>query len=492
MGTAAHGGQARIGVLVVARNAASTLAPVLDRIPADFRPRIDRVLVGDDASQDSTYLVGLGYQEVTPDLRIEIVRHPRDLGYGGNQKWGYRYALEHGWDIVVLLHGDGQYAPELLPEMVAPLEHDQADAVVGSRMIVPGEARKGGMPLYKYLGNRVLTRVENQIAGLELSEWHSGYRAYSVAALQELPFEHNSDGFDFDTEVLVQLKEAGKRITEVAIPTYDGQEISRLRGLRYAKDVVVDVSRYRAHKMGFGTGELAFATTARGVVDDGALDDAHRRILRWLARRRPSRVLDLACGDGALSERLRMLGHDVTGVDAHKHDGVADRVDRFVEADLAGGIPSEVGDGYDIVIAPDVLERVREPDQLLEQCRDVLAPGGRVVVTVPNFGHWYPRLRVVGGFFDYDSRGILDAGHLRFFTRASFERLVRSSSLRVCRRDAVGTPRQVLRRGTGGPDANGTLARALTWLDDVLVAVRPTLFGYQFLYELERDPEFVL
>ncbi|MET0627256.1 MAG: glycosyltransferase [Acidimicrobiia bacterium] len=492
MGTAAHGGQARIGVLVVARNAASTLAPVLDRIPADFRPRIERVLVGDDASQDSTYLVGLGYQEVTTDLRVEVVRHPRDLGYGGNQKWGYQYAIDHGWDIVVLLHGDGQYAPELLPEMVAPLEHDQADAVVGSRMIVPGEARKGGMPLYKYLGNRVLTRLENQIAGLELSEWHSGYRAYNVAALQELPFEHNSDGFDFDTEVLVQLKEAGKRITEVAIPTYDGEEIRRLRGLRYAKDVVVDVSRYRAHKMGFGTGELAFATTARGVVDDGALDTAHRRILHWLARRRPSRVLDLACGDGALAERLRMLGHDVTGVDAHKQDGVAERVDRFVEGDLAAGLPPEVGDGYDIVIAPDVLERVREPNELLDQCRDALAPGGRMIVSIPNFGHWYPRLRVVGGFFDYDRRGILDAGHLRFFTRASFERLVRSSSLRVCRRDAVGTPRQVLQRGTAAPVAPGSAARVLAWLDTTLVALRPTLFAYQFLYELERDPELVL
>jgi len=179
---------ARIGILVVARNAVTTLAGVLDRIPPDFRPRIEGVLVGDDASDDATYLLGLGYSETSPDLRVEVARHDRDLGYGGNQKWGYRYAIEHGWDIVVLLHGDGQYAPEQLPAMVAPIEHDEADAVVGSRMLVPEEARRHGMPLYKYVGNRLLTGYENRVAGLELSEWHSGYRAYNVAALADLPF----------------------------------------------------------------------------------------------------------------------------------------------------------------------------------------------------------------------------------------------------------------------------------------------------------------
>ena len=108
----------RIGILVVAYNAASTLAQVLDRIPRDFVPRIDEVLVGDDHSQDSTYLVGLGYQQQSGDLPLTVVRHPRNLGYGGNQKAGYRWAIENGLDIVVLLHGDGQYAPEILPDIV--------------------------------------------------------------------------------------------------------------------------------------------------------------------------------------------------------------------------------------------------------------------------------------------------------------------------------------------------------------------------------------
>ncbi|MEO6629890.1 MAG: glycosyltransferase family 2 protein, partial [Aquihabitans sp.] len=252
--------QKRIGILVVAYNAASTLAQVLDRIPPDFRPSITKVLIGDDCSQDSTHLVAVGYQQLNTHLPVEIIRHPDNLGYGGNQKAGYQWAIDNDLDIVVLLHGDGQYAPELLPQIVAPLERGEADAVFGSRMLDQGGARRGGMPRYKYVGNRILTRTENMVAGTSLSEWHSGYRAYSVAALRDVPFHKNDNGFNFDTQVIIQFIEAGKRIAEIPIPTYYGDEICHVNGMAYARDVTRDVLRYRAHKMGFGTGELAFAS----------------------------------------------------------------------------------------------------------------------------------------------------------------------------------------------------------------------------------------
>ena len=154
-------GEKKIGILIVAYNAVSTLAAVLDRIPSDFRPRISEVIVSDDHSQDATYLVGLGYQQ-TSDLPITLIRQPRNLGYGGNQKAGYQVAIDHGLDIIVMLHGDGQYAPECLPELVAPLLGDEADAVFGSRIMIKGAARKGGMPMYKYVGNRILTKVRER------------------------------------------------------------------------------------------------------------------------------------------------------------------------------------------------------------------------------------------------------------------------------------------------------------------------------------------
>ena len=480
----------RIGILVVAYNAASTLAQVLDRIPPTFRPRVTEVLVGDDHSQDSTYLVGLGYQQTNADLPLRIVRHPRNLGYGGNQKAGYRWAIEENLDVVVLLHGDGQYAPELLPEMVAPLERDEADAVFGSRMLEPGAARRGGMPLYKYVGNKILTRVENALAGLELSEWHSGYRAYSVAALRDLPFESNSDDFDFDSEIIIQLKEAGKRIVEIPIPTYYGDEICYVNGVKYAKNIVSDVARYRLHKMGFGSGDLAFATKAYELKEVDGFDSSHQRILAWMSARPASRVLDLGCSDGRLTGRIRDLGHEVTAIDIEKFDGIGARVDRFIEADLDDGIPAEVGTDYDVVLAADVFEHVRRPEDLIVEARDCLRPGGTMIVSVPNFGNWYPRIRVLLGLFDYDRRGILDAGHVRFFTRASFRRLIHRAGLAIRREEAVGPPPEIVTRGgaEGAGSSLGWVGRLVERCNKVAVQVWPSLFAYQFVFELEHDP----
>jgi len=474
----------RIGVLVVAYNAASTLARVLDRIPADFRARIDEVLVCDDHSEDSTYLVGLGYQKVSRNLPLTVIRHPRNLGYGGNQKVGYRWAIEHDLDIVVLLHGDGQYAPELLPQIVAPLEQGESDAVLGSRMMEQGRARAGGMPLYKYVGNRILTAFENAMVGTAFTEWHSGYRAYRTDALRSVPFEANSDGFDFDTQLLIQLQEAGRRVTEVPIPTYYGNEICYVNGVRYARDVITDVLRYRAHKIGLGTGETAFASTAYELKEG---DTSHGRILTWLGAKEPSRVLDLGCSDGHLDELLRKQGHHVTAVDIEELPDARDRLDRLVVADLDRGIPQEVGGDYDVVLAADVLEHVRRPERLLADIHPRLGHNGSVIASVPNFGHWYPRSRVALGLFDYDRRGILDADHVRFFTRRSFERLVSRERYRIRRREALGVPFDVLRRGR--PDAGPHPARPLTKLagslDRVGVVLCPSLFAYQFLYELE-------
>ena len=378
---------------IVAYNAASTLAAVLDRIPPDFRPRISEVIVSDDHSQDSTYLVGLGYQQMS-DLPITLIRQPRNLGYGGNQKAGYQVAIDHGLDIVVMLHGDGQYAPECLPEVVAPLLADEADAVFGSRIMIKGAARKGGMPLYKYVGNRILTKFENAALGTDLTEFHSGYRAYSVDALKQIPFEQNSDGFNFDTQIIIQLHDAGKHIVEVPIPTYYGDEICYVAGLRYAADVTKDVIAYRLAKAGFGDGSAGgaqrgvrssrTATTARtggsspcsGHARRGRSSTSGARRGRW-----PS-----ACSEP---------GHHVTGVDMYEIDGVHERVGVFVQADLDQGIPTEVGTGFDIVLCADVLEHVRRPQAPAARGRSrSCAADGTAVVCVPNIAHWYPAVPV--------------------------------------------------------------------------------------------------
>ena len=476
----------RIGVLIVAYNAASTLASVLDRIPRDFAPRISKVIVNDDCSKDGTFLVGLGYRQLNGDLPLEVIRHERNLGYGGNQKAGYKWAIEQGLDIVVLLHGDGQYPPEMLPEIVAPLERGDCDAVFGSRMMEKGAARRGGMPMYKLAGNRILTTFENTFTGMSLSEWHSGFRAYSVPALADLPFTSNSDRFDFDTQIILQLHEAGKTIVELPIPTYYGDEICYVNGMKYARDVVRDVTTYRAHKIGLGTGETAFATHA---YDQKSGDEtSHARIVSWLAGRRPCAILDLGCADGRLGERLREHGHTVIGIDIEKHDGVGRRLDGFVEADLDHGIPADVADDFDVVLAADVLEHVREPRALLLDAIAHLQPHGSIIASVPNIAHWYPRARVALGRFDYDRRGILDRDHVRFFTRRSFERLASSIGLAARRSCAVGVPLEAAHRGAGTPSGrNGDGPFGVA--QRIAVDVWPTMFAFQFVYELRISPD---
>jgi glycosyltransferase involved in cell wall biosynthesis len=475
-------GLPRIGVLVVAYNAVSTLAQVLDRIPKAFRSRITEVFVCDDASQDSTYLVGLGYRQITDDLPLTIVRHASNLGYGGNQKAGYRLAIERDLDIVVLLHGDGQYAPECLEEIVAPLERGECDAVFGSRMMVKGAARKGGMPLYKYVGNRILTRFENRMLGTALSEFHSGYRAYSVEALSSIPFERNSDGFDFDTQIIIELVDAGKRIVEVPIATYYGDEICYVDGLKYAKDVSMAVLRHRLATLGFSSDGLS-AVGEEYALKEGR-DSSHAIIVRWLEQMPPARILDLGCSGGLLAERARACGHTVTGVDLLDLPEVHDRVDRFIQRDLDHGLPPEAAEEgpFDVVLAADVLEHVRVPELILSQIGSVLAPRGTLIASVPNFGHWYARARTALGLFDYDQRGIFDQGHVRFFTRRGLLRRLEDAGFAVVRSRTTGVPLEVLVR------EEGIATRALRAADSVAVALRPTLFGYQFVCQCESRP----
>lgn len=235
----------RVGVLVVAYEASATLEAVLNRIPQDFRSSITSILVCDDASSDNTYQVGMRVKQARPDLPLHVIRRPVNLGYGGNQKAGYRWMIDNGLDAVVLLHGDGQYAPEFLPKMVAPIIAGDADVVFGSRMLEPGAALRGGMPRYKYFGNKILTFLQNRLAGVALSEWHSGYRAYSIRSLDGVGFELNADYYDFDTQIILQMIETHQRIVEIPIPTFYGDELSRVNGIRYGWRILRHTLRWR-------------------------------------------------------------------------------------------------------------------------------------------------------------------------------------------------------------------------------------------------------
>lgn len=239
----------KIAIFIPTYNAARTLPVVLDRIPPEIKNKVQEIFIIDDASQDNTHLIAIGYQQQSGLANLKVFKNEENRGYGDNQKLAYQYCLDQGFDMVAMLHGDAQYAPELLPSLIEPVEKNEADMVFGSRL--KGRPLKGGMPLYKFLGNRLLTIIENWVLKMDLSEFHSGYRVYSCQALRQIPFQLCSDDFHFDTEILIQFRLKGLRIIERPIPTYYGSEKSHVRIFQYGFNILAALLAFWLHQKGW-------------------------------------------------------------------------------------------------------------------------------------------------------------------------------------------------------------------------------------------------
>jgi glycosyltransferase involved in cell wall biosynthesis len=238
----------RVTVILPAYNAAKTLARTCAEIPRDI---VDDIILTDDASCDETVAIAGA-------LGLHTIRHEHNRGYGGNQKTCYQAALERGADIVVMLHPDYQYTPRLVPAMASMLVSDHYDAVLASRILGRG-ALAGGMPLYKYVANRALTFTQNILMGAKLSEYHSGYRAWTREVLERLPLDRCSDDFVFDNQMLALAMHAGYRIGEISCPTKyfpEASSINLRRSVIYGLGVLGTSVQYRLHRAGLRHGKL--------------------------------------------------------------------------------------------------------------------------------------------------------------------------------------------------------------------------------------------
>lgn len=233
----------RIIAVLPAYNAERTLAATLADIPVGS---IDEVLLVDDGSTDRTV-------QVAREMGLTVIAHPRNRGYGGNQKTCYRYALEHGADIVVMIHPDYQYDSRVIPHAVGFIELGICDVVLGSRIRSREEALRGGMPVWKYLSNRFLTVIENLALGQNLGDFHSGFRVYRRAVLERIPFERNSDDFVFDTQFLVQAVHFGFRLGDIPVPVRYFDEASSInfrRSVRYGLGTLGVVGQFWLNRLG--------------------------------------------------------------------------------------------------------------------------------------------------------------------------------------------------------------------------------------------------
>ncbi|MBF0384960.1 MAG: glycosyltransferase family 2 protein [Candidatus Omnitrophica bacterium] len=230
----------KIIVVLPAYNAEKTIERTYREIPREI---VDEVILVDDKSSDSTIVK-------SRELGITTIAHEKNLGYGGNQKTCYKEALKRGADIVVMLHPDYQYPPKLVSAMAAMITYGEFDAVLGSR-ILAGYALKGGMPIYKYISNRLLTFFQNIFTGNKLSEYHTGYRAYSRGVLTSILFEKNSDDFIFDNQILLQIFNRNFKIGELSAPcnyNTDCSSINLKRSIEYGLGIIFNTAKYLLHK----------------------------------------------------------------------------------------------------------------------------------------------------------------------------------------------------------------------------------------------------
>ncbi len=478
----------RLLIFVIAYQAEATLTAVLERIPRPvFADWDTEVLVVDDASADRTYEIGRAYRDAHPELPLVVLRNAYNQGYGGNQKVGYTYAIAKGFDVVAMVHGDGQYAPEELPRLLEPLRDGEADAVFGSRMMPPSGALKGGMPLYKFVGNRILTTFQNAVLGTDLSEFHSGYRLYRVATLKALPYQLNSNDFHFDTEIILQLVNAGARILELPIPTYYGDEISRVNGLAYAWNVAWATLQNAAHQAGilyqrrFDVGPTNDVSHYTAKLDYAS---SHTFALESVPAK--ARVLDLGAGPGPLAEALLAKGCSLTLVDQAVREAPAPA--KVLVRDLNDDpLDIELQD-IDVILLLDVVEHLKDPERFLAALRRHFDYRTRtVVLTTPNVAFIIQRLMLLFGQFNYGKAGILDRTHTRLFTFRSFVQLLRDAGLRIRRVRGVPAP---------FPKALGDnfLARTALAINQALILLSKSLFAYQIFVEAETTPDvaFVL
>jgi glycosyltransferase involved in cell wall biosynthesis len=470
----------RVAIFIVAYNAERHIEKVLKRIPAWVAELLIEIFIIDDHSTDNTVATAEKIDWPKHLAPLHIFRTPYNQGYGGNQRLGYLYAIEHGFDIVVLLHGDGQYAPEALPNILAPYA-EGADAVFGSRFLTPGAAVKGGMPLYKWVGNRILTRIQSLILNTRMSEMHSGYRSYRTSVLQQIPFANNSLGFDFDADIIIQLHAAGYRITEVPIPTYYGDEICRVNGLKYAWQCVRTAFAYRV--MQFEIFYDPKFDIRRGLTTPYTAKQASTSLhyfIRHLPLEPQTSLIDVGGRNGdAVGRVLAERGIEVTCLD-QEVDLEDLRIKQFaVDLDLPWESQFQVQQ-YDTALALDVLEHLKSPEHGAAEIFRFLKSGGKLYASTGNVAFFPLRLALLLGWFNYGRRGILDLTHRRLFTVDSFRHLLKNAGFRIDRIIGFGPPVGDLADGQSW--LFRSLDRTLAWL-----AKRwPRLFAYQILIECTR------
>lgn len=467
----------RILVFVVAYEAEEFIVGVLERIAVSIKPEFDyETLVIDDASKDRTFALTSAYAKAHPEHKITALYNPINQGYGGNQQIGYQYAVENDFDVVILLHGDGQYPPEFMNKLAAPIFSGDYDVMMGSRMVIKNDALKGGMPLYKWIGNQILTKVENILLKQNLSEYHTGFRAYKVDALRAIPFNFASKYFDFDTDIIIQVTDNHFRIGEIAIPTKYGDEICRVDGMKYARMILKSCIESRIMRLGlFYNPKFDYTANSDTKImyePKFGINSSHQIAYDLIPA--GSKVLDLGAGPGYMAKALQEKQVLVTSIDRIIPDELKRYSGQTIQADLNSFDLSVLPAEFDRILLLDILEQLDAPETLLHRIREAFAPAGpEVLISVGNVAFFITRLSLFFGKFNYGRLGILEMNKKRLFTLKSLKRFLKDNGYTITSLRGIPAPYH-----KALPDQKG-LAAVLQSINSALIHLSKGLFAYQ-------------
>jgi 2-polyprenyl-3-methyl-5-hydroxy-6-metoxy-1,4-benzoquinol methylase len=461
----------RIALFLFDAGDAQSVRKFLERIPESVIPWIEEVVVMEGP------IPVAGIDDLSPGapIPLRVHRNPRDYGHGGERKAAFEYALLRDLHHVITLRGDGTHPPEALPDLIRAAVIEGHDLVLASRLMQRRQSLRDGMPIHRVLGHTVATGFQNRILGLRTRDHLTSYRAYNVETLRRIPFQNNSNDRTFDVEFMIQCRALGVTVFEVGVSPAWREDLDGRSELRHIGSACATAMGYRFH-------QLHLTRDGRYLVDRDihytlkhSRTGSHMQIVDAIAP--GSRVLDLGCSQGLLAEPLGEKGARVTGVDTAPPRGISKHLEQYFQRDLEDPLDLPTGRVFDCVVCADVIEHLRNREQLLRSARRYLTEGGRLVISTPNIALWFYRLSLAVGRFEYGPRGVLDWTHVHLFTRATFRREVERAGFHIVDERATALPFEVVFESTG----RSRLVRALGNVYHALARAWPEMFAYQII-----------
>jgi len=457
-----------------------TVLDDLNRFPDAVAAGDHEVLILIDGSRAESFGETVKCIQDIESLNVQILFTSENLGYGGNQKLAFHYAVKHDFDVVLMLDECGRYPADRLEELFSALMTSDVQAVVGSRFLGKSHSFRGQMPLHRYLGNRVVTFLQNLILGLTYSEFHSGFRSFRVRALAKIPFPFNSNGRQFDTEILIQFKLKGFDVKEIPISSNKETKTGILDYVRYGIDVIRLSINFQLHQL-FLFYERKFdvsSGTEKYNLKIG-YPSPHQHALDEVEGN--GRVLDIGCGRSLVGAELQKKGCWVEAVDCEVPDG-GGKIRKFTKMNLNEENVSLPVHDFDYVLLLDVLEHLEEPERFILNLRThARGKSPNILLSVPNIGFFVMRIQLLLGQFNYGTRGILDIGHRRLLTFKTIRKMLEDAGFKIMKCEGIPVP---------FPEAIGDnlMSRMLLAVNQWLIWFFPKMFSYQIFMVVSPLP----